>query len=163
MFYSVYEPTVIHDFESKEVALGYYNSISSGAKFFFDPEKNYLVGTLSVSTKVIRSDHKYHTETLKGTGLFIADSVNSVNVFMTKQNWKAPRGENSSFVRLYGNGPYGSLYQSKDVIEDRAKRYLFDKMVQRVLLETVDTNALAAGQGAIDIKTYQGRNPFKML
>lgn len=158
--YILYTRTSKTEYNSFEEAQEAYNSCGEYEKFLYQPDKTYFLGTVSATGYIIGHDHNYHKDTAKCCGLFMADNKSQVETFLKRSGWRHQgASSNRSAARLYGNGPYGSLYQSDKDWND------FDRTIQREYLTTGNINyyhQLDQGRGAIDVATYHGSNPYKM-
>ena len=164
---------ILYTADSKEVfntfdeAVAAYKSIPHGRpKFLYQPDKTYFLGTLSSTGYRIGHDHAYHKDTAKCYGLFIARNVNQISTFLSRVAWKHKGSSTkSSSARLYGNGPYGSLYKVDrnvstkdwDRFEYALQRdYLWESNIQYTYL-------LDSGFGAIDVtNTERMQNPYAL-
>ena len=148
-------------FDSIQEAKEAFEKRQGEPRFLYQPDKTYFVGTMSSTGSVVGHDHMYHKSVAKCTGLFIAKNKNQIKVFLEKACWYHGGASWSTKARLYGKGPYGSLYQSN--IEDEWE--LFEYEIQDYYLSPSNINSfskLKDSYGAIDIKTYKGCNPYKL-
>ena len=165
--YILYTPDTKTEYDSFEEAKQSYNDCKENLKFLYQPDKVYFLGTISSSGLYIGHDHMYHKTTGKCYGLFIADNKNQIKAFLNKALWKH-QGASAHITnaRLYGNGPYGSLYQSNSD-DIRTGWDAFDNSIQQDYLSNGNITFpswLQEGFGAIDVKTYNGRgkNPYRL-
>ena len=148
------------DFDSAKKA---YDECSDVYKFLYQPDKTYFVGTLTSTGSVIGHDHRNHRDVVKCVGLFMAKNKNQISKFLEKAGWYHQGSSGSSSkARLYGNGPYGSLYQSNTDLEQ------FKQYVQVYYLTSYNIaypNKLESGFGAVDIQSYPANrmsNPYNL-
>lgn len=168
--YILYTPNTRTEYETFEEALVAYNNCSELHKFLYQPDKTYFLGTLSSTGYKIGYDHKYHKHVAKCYGLFMADNPNQIKNFLTKVGWHHQgSSRNSNKARLYGNGPYGSLYQSNSDDERYGWDY-FNSTIQGDYLvgsNIRNFNKLRDDFGAIDVtkvSKYNSscNNPYKL-
>ena len=168
--YILYTPKARAEYDTFEEALKAYNNCSESHKFLYQPDKTYFLGTLSSTGYKVGHDHKYHKDIAKCYGLFIADNPNQISRFLTKVDWHHQgSSRNSSKARLYGNGPYGSLYSSNSNDGQYGWDY-FDSAIQRNYLAGDNIcyfHKLSDDFGAIDVTKadkYIGsyNNPYRL-
>lgn len=158
--YILYTLTSKTEYTSQEEAEAAYNASPEYLKFLYQPDKIYFVGTISATGYIIGHDHGYHKDTAKCCGLFIADNKSQINTFLKNAHWKhqgASKG--TSNARLYGNGPYGSLYRS----DKDWKNFEWELLHSYLTPGNINYfHLLVPGHGAIDVKTARKSNPYRM-
>ena len=106
------------EYDTFEEAKKAYEKCPELYKFLYQPDKVYFLGTISSTGKKVGHDHKLHRTVAKCYGLFMAENKNQIKRYLEKAAWYRQGADTyysePSKARLYGNGPYGSLYQNND-------------------------------------------------
>lgn len=168
--YILYSSTGSYDSRNKEVyetfeeAKSAYDSCPDAYKFLYQPDETYFLGTISVTGYKVGRDHSYHKDTAKAYGLFTAKNKSQVAKFLDSVGWKHLGASKSSKARLYGNGPYGSLYRvnrnSSDVDWTEFERALYRDYFRNNIIYP---SMLDSGFGAVDVASGQPRRcPYEM-
>ena len=160
ILYTANTKTVFDSFEEAREA---YKSCSENPRFLYQPDKIYFLGTLSSTGYEVGHDHMYHKSVAKCEALFEAKNKNQIKVFLKNNARWHHQGSatRSTKARLYGNGPYGYLYQSN--IEDDWLSFEF--VLQHYYLSPTNIQAffeIEDSYGAIDIKIFKGHNPYRL-
>ena len=159
ILYTANTKTVFDSFEEAKEA---YKNCSEEPRFLYQPDKIYFLGTLSSTGYEIGHDHMYHKSVAKCEALFEAKNKNQIKVFLENACWHHQGSSSrSTKARLYGKGPYGCLYQS-NVDEDWPS---FEYVLQREYLSPSNIKAffeIEDSYGAIDIKTFEKYNPYRL-
>ena len=161
--YIVYTPILKIEVDTFNEAESFYNMCKE-PRFLYQPDKVYFLGTLVSTGKRIGHDRLYHRSVAKCEGLFISKNKNQIKVFLEKVDWHHPGSHSeSSKVRLYGKGSYGSLHQSNQDWEEFDRSIVFEYFKSNIYSEKL----LLKGYGAIDvsipenIEYYYHKTPYK--